>query len=168
MNLTKLSRPCSHFGIIFEQEEGKCGIPLYQTWHIVNSITLYHFTSHSIRHGIRGLDWSRPWSRLACDSRIPLGKKFSFEIEITTCRLVIMFSRIFLYFYAPKRSSYLYSSSQKRMKITLLTTLQQFYQQKVMHINAYMHKKSRNVRLQAGNTILHEYRIQYGRCRGAR
>ena len=47
-NLTKFSRSCSHFGIIFEQEEGKRGIPLYQTWHIVNSITLYHFTSHSI------------------------------------------------------------------------------------------------------------------------
>ena len=47
MNLTTFSRPCSHFGIIFEQE-GKRGIPLYQTWHIVNSITLYHFTSHSI------------------------------------------------------------------------------------------------------------------------
>ena len=48
MNLTKFSRPCSHFGIIFEQEEGKRRIPLYQTWHIVKSITLYHFTSHSI------------------------------------------------------------------------------------------------------------------------
>ena len=48
MNLTKSSRTCSHFGIIFEQEEGKRGIPLYQTWHIVNSITLYHFTSHGI------------------------------------------------------------------------------------------------------------------------
>ena len=49
MNLTKLSRPCSHFGItIFEQEEGKRGIPLYQTWHIVNSITLYHIKSQSI------------------------------------------------------------------------------------------------------------------------
>ena len=34
MNLTQFSRPCSHFGIIFEQEEGKRGIPLYQTWHI--------------------------------------------------------------------------------------------------------------------------------------
>ena len=52
MNLIKFARPCSHFGIIFEQEEGKRGIPLYQTWHSVNSITLYHFTSHSIR----GLD----------------------------------------------------------------------------------------------------------------
>ena len=48
MNLTKFSPPCSHFGIIFEQEEGNWGIPLYQTWHIVNSITLYHITSHSI------------------------------------------------------------------------------------------------------------------------
>ena len=49
MNLTKSSRSCSHFGItIFEQEEGKRGISLYQTWHIVNSITLYHITSHSI------------------------------------------------------------------------------------------------------------------------
>ena len=48
MNLTKFFRPCSHFGIIFEQKKGKRGIPLYQTWHIVNSITLYHFTSHSI------------------------------------------------------------------------------------------------------------------------
>ena len=49
MNLTIFCRPCSHFGItIFEQEEGKRGIPLYQTWHIVNSITLYHITSHSI------------------------------------------------------------------------------------------------------------------------
>ena len=48
MNLTKISRPCSHFGITFEQEEGKCGIPLYLRWHIVNSITLYHFTSHSV------------------------------------------------------------------------------------------------------------------------
>ena len=47
-NLIKFSRRCSHFGIIFEQEEGKRGIPLYQTWHIVKSITLYHFTSHSI------------------------------------------------------------------------------------------------------------------------
>ena len=47
-NLTKFSRPCSHFGIIFEQEDGKRGIPVYQTWHIVKSITLYHFTSHSI------------------------------------------------------------------------------------------------------------------------
>ena len=47
-NLTKFSRPCSHFGIIFKQEEGKRGIPLYQTWHIVNCITLYHLTSHSI------------------------------------------------------------------------------------------------------------------------
>ena len=33
---------------IFEQEEEKRGIPLYQTWHIVDSITLYHITSHSI------------------------------------------------------------------------------------------------------------------------
>ena len=48
MNLITFSRPCSHFGIIFEQEKGKRGIPLYQTWHIVNSITLYHFTSHSM------------------------------------------------------------------------------------------------------------------------
>ena len=48
MNLTKFSPSRSHFGIIFEQEEGNRGIPLYQTWHIVNSITLYHFTSHSI------------------------------------------------------------------------------------------------------------------------
>ena len=49
MNLTKLSRHCSHFGItVFEQEEEKRRIPLYQTWHIVNSITSYHFTSHSI------------------------------------------------------------------------------------------------------------------------
>ena len=47
-NLTKFSRPCSHFGIIFAQEDGKRGIPVYQTWHIVKSITLYHFTSHSI------------------------------------------------------------------------------------------------------------------------
>ena len=47
-NRTKFSPPGSHFGIIFEQEEGKRGIPLYQTWHIVNSITLYHFISHSI------------------------------------------------------------------------------------------------------------------------
>ena len=52
MNLTKFSRPCNHFGIIFEQEEGKHGIPLYQTWHIVNSITLYHFTSHGISDGM--------------------------------------------------------------------------------------------------------------------
>ena len=49
MNLTKLSRPPSHFGItIFEQEKEKRGILLYQTWHIVNSITLYHITSHII------------------------------------------------------------------------------------------------------------------------
>ena len=49
MNLTKSSPPRSHFGItIFEQEEGKRGIALYQTWHIVNSITLYHIASHSI------------------------------------------------------------------------------------------------------------------------
>ena len=49
MNLTKFVPPCSHFGItIFEQEEGKQGIRMYQTWHIVNSITLYHITSHSI------------------------------------------------------------------------------------------------------------------------
>ena len=45
MNLTKFSRPRSHLEItIFEQEEEKRGIP----WHIVNSITLYHITSHSI------------------------------------------------------------------------------------------------------------------------
>ena len=44
----KFSWPCNHFGItIFEQEEGKRGISLYQTWHIINSITLYHITSHS-------------------------------------------------------------------------------------------------------------------------
>ena len=49
MNRAKFSRPCSHFGItIFWHEEEKRGIPLYQTWHIVNSITLYHLTSHSI------------------------------------------------------------------------------------------------------------------------
>ena len=49
MNLTKFSSPCSHFGIIiFEQEEEKQGISMYQTWHIVNSITLYHITSHGI------------------------------------------------------------------------------------------------------------------------
>ena len=48
INESSFSPPCSHFGIIFEQEEGKRGIPLYQTWHIVSSITLYHFTSHSI------------------------------------------------------------------------------------------------------------------------
>ena len=62
MNLTKISRPCSHFGItIFEQEEGKRGIPLYQTWHIVNSITLYHITSHSILWlflHVTGMLWS--------------------------------------------------------------------------------------------------------------
>ena len=51
MNLTKLSRPSCHFGItIFEREEGRRGIALYQTWHIVNSITLYHITSHSIMY----------------------------------------------------------------------------------------------------------------------
>ena len=61
MNLTKSSRPCSHFGIIFEQEEGKRGIPLYQTWHIVHSITLYHFTSHSISK----LDTARARLRLS-------------------------------------------------------------------------------------------------------
>ena len=45
MNRTKFSRPSSHLGItIFEQGEEKRGIP----WHIVNSITLYHITSHSI------------------------------------------------------------------------------------------------------------------------
>ena len=49
MNLTKVPRFYSHFGItIFEQEEEKQGIPLYQTWHNVNSITLYLITSHSI------------------------------------------------------------------------------------------------------------------------
>ena len=49
MNLTKFSPTYGHFEItIFEHEEGKRGIPLYQTWHIVNSITLYHITSHSI------------------------------------------------------------------------------------------------------------------------
>ena len=49
MNLTKFSPPCSHFGItIFEQEEEKRGILLYQTRHIVNSITLYHIASHSV------------------------------------------------------------------------------------------------------------------------
>ena len=44
MNLTKFSPPGSHFGItIFQQEEEKRGIPLYQTWHIVNnSIILQH------------------------------------------------------------------------------------------------------------------------------
>ena len=60
MNLTKFSGPCSHFGIIFEQEEGKRGIPLYQTWHIVNSITLYHFTSHSapyIKRLLNEVEW---------------------------------------------------------------------------------------------------------------
>ena len=62
MNLTKFSWPRSHFGIIFEQEEGKRGIPLYQTWHIVNSITLYHFTSHSISElHIYVQTW--PWNR---------------------------------------------------------------------------------------------------------
>ena len=47
MNLTKFSPSCSHiFGItIFEQEDGKRAIPLYQTWHIVNSITLYQIVS---------------------------------------------------------------------------------------------------------------------------
>ena len=50
MNLTKFSPSYNHFGItIFEQEEGKRGIPLYQTWHIVNSITLYHIPSHPIK-----------------------------------------------------------------------------------------------------------------------
>ena len=47
----QFSRPCSHFEITifdFEQEGGKRGIPLYHTWHIVDSITLYHITSHSI------------------------------------------------------------------------------------------------------------------------
>ena len=45
----QISRPSCHFGItIFEQEEEKRGIPLYQTWHIVNSIPLYHITSNSI------------------------------------------------------------------------------------------------------------------------
>ena len=49
INLTKFAPPCSHFGItIFEQEGGKRGIPLYHTWHIVNSIILYHITSHNI------------------------------------------------------------------------------------------------------------------------
>ena len=48
MNLTKFPRPC-HFGItILNRKRGNGGIPLYQTWHIVNSITLYHITSHSI------------------------------------------------------------------------------------------------------------------------
>ena len=68
------SRPCSHFGIIFEQEEGKCGIPLYQTWHIVNSITLYHFTSHSIRHGIRHRDYKRIEAASGDESRNKLNK----------------------------------------------------------------------------------------------
>ena len=45
-NIAKLPRAaCSHFRI-FVQEEGKRGIAMYQTWHIVHSITLYHFTSH--------------------------------------------------------------------------------------------------------------------------
>ena len=47
----QFSRPCSHFEITifdFEQEGGKWGIPLYHTWHIVDSVTLYHITSHSI------------------------------------------------------------------------------------------------------------------------
>ena len=49
MNLTKFSPSCSHFEItIYEQEGGKRGIPLYHTWHTVNSITLYHITSHHI------------------------------------------------------------------------------------------------------------------------
>ena len=50
MNLIKLSPThCSHFGItVFEQEKEKRRIPLYQTWHIVNSITSYHIASHSI------------------------------------------------------------------------------------------------------------------------
>ena len=48
MNLTKFSPPGSHFGItIFQQEEEKRGIPLYQTWHIVNnSIILQHKLCH--------------------------------------------------------------------------------------------------------------------------
>ena len=47
MNLTKFSPPCSHFGItIFQQEEEKRGIPLYQTWHIVNNrIILHHIVT---------------------------------------------------------------------------------------------------------------------------
>ena len=48
MNLTQLSRPCSHFGITIFEQGGKRGIPLYHTWHIANSNTLYHITSHSI------------------------------------------------------------------------------------------------------------------------
>ena len=47
MNFTKLSAAILE-KTIFEQEEEKRGIPLYQTWHIVNSVTLYHITSHSI------------------------------------------------------------------------------------------------------------------------
>ena len=54
MKLAQFSRSCNHFGItIFEQEEEKRGIPLYQTWHIVNGITLYHITSRSILHYIK-------------------------------------------------------------------------------------------------------------------
>ena len=46
MNLTKFSRPFSHFEIIFEREEGKRGIPLYQTLSIVSHyITLHHIVS---------------------------------------------------------------------------------------------------------------------------
>ena len=53
MNLTKSSPPRSHFGItIFEKEEEKRGIPLYQTWHIVNSITLYHIISRGLHNYI--------------------------------------------------------------------------------------------------------------------
>ena len=47
MNLTKFFPPCSHFGIsIFQQKEEKRGIPLYQTWHIVNNrIILQHMVT---------------------------------------------------------------------------------------------------------------------------
>ena len=50
MNLIKFSRHCGHFGNIFEQEEGKRGTLCIKhgTLTIVNSITLYHFTSHSV------------------------------------------------------------------------------------------------------------------------
>ena len=46
MNLTKFCQPCSHFGItIFEQEEGKRGIPL--GWRIT-SHSKYYVISNGI------------------------------------------------------------------------------------------------------------------------
>ena len=63
MNLTQFSRPCNHFGIIFEREEGKRGIPLYQTLSIVSHyITLHHIVSVTAYIS----SWVSPFTRVFC------------------------------------------------------------------------------------------------------